>query len=141
MKPTGMVRRIDDLGRVVIPKEIRRQLGLHEGDPVEIYYNDTDVCFRKYSPLGALPQSMLLNIVNSYPRLVILDENENLLAKNSTLWTPEEDSIYQEWVEDLTKKPIAVNGDQFGWVGYSGSNEKMDVVIDYIAKLLSKEME
>ena len=125
MKATGMVRRIDDLGRVVIPKEIRRQLGLQEGDPVEIYYNDTDVCFRKYSPLGALPQSMLLNIVNSYPRLVI----------------PEEDAIYQEWVEDLTKKPIAVNGDQFGWVGYSGSNEKMDVVIDYIAKLLSKEME
>ena len=37
MKATGIIRRIDDLGRVVIPKEIRRTLGLHEGDPMEIF--------------------------------------------------------------------------------------------------------
>lgn len=48
-RKTGIVRRIDDLGRVVIPKEIRRKLNIHEGDPLEITYtNDGGVFFRKY---------------------------------------------------------------------------------------------
>lgn len=52
MKSTGIVRRIDDLGRVVIPKEIRRSLRIREGDPLEIFTDQMDgqpvVCFRKY---------------------------------------------------------------------------------------------
>lgn len=48
MKATGIVRRIDDLGRVVIPKEIRRTLAIREGDPLEIYTTDGGVLFRKY---------------------------------------------------------------------------------------------
>ncbi len=55
MKATGIVRRIDDLGRVVIPKEIRRTMRIREGDPLEIYTeNDGSVVFRKYSPIGEL---------------------------------------------------------------------------------------
>ena len=49
MKATGIVRRIDDLGRVVIPKEIRRTLAIREGDPLEIYTTDGGVLFRKYT--------------------------------------------------------------------------------------------
>ena len=53
MKATGIVRRIDDLGRVVIPKEIRRVLHIKEGDPLEIYTDkDGEVIFKKYSPMG-----------------------------------------------------------------------------------------
>lgn len=48
MKATGIVRRIDDLGRVVIPKEIRRTMAIREGDPLEIYTTDGGVLFRKY---------------------------------------------------------------------------------------------
>ena len=48
MKSTGIVRRIDDLGRVVIPKEVRRAVGVHEGDPLEIYTDGNCVCFKKY---------------------------------------------------------------------------------------------
>ena len=49
MKATGIVRRIDDLGRVVIPKEIRRTLGIREGEPLEIFLDGKDtICFRKY---------------------------------------------------------------------------------------------
>ncbi len=52
MKATGIVRRIDDLGRVVIPKEIRRTMRIREGDPLEIYTsNDGEVIFKKYSPI------------------------------------------------------------------------------------------
>ena len=53
MKATGIVRRIDDLGRVVIPKEIRRSLRIREGEPLEIFTNEEGgVVFRKYSPVG-----------------------------------------------------------------------------------------
>ena len=53
MRTTGIVRRIDDLGRVVIPKEIRRQLRIKEGDPLEIFLEGNKVCFEKYSPIDA----------------------------------------------------------------------------------------
>ena len=55
MKATGIVRRIDDLGRVVIPKEIRRTMRIHEGDPLEIFTSkDGEVIFKKYSAVGDL---------------------------------------------------------------------------------------
>jgi len=55
MKATGIVRRIDDLGRVVIPKEIRRTMRIREGDPLEIFTSsDGEVVFKKYSPIGEM---------------------------------------------------------------------------------------
>lgn len=55
VKATGIVRRIDDLGRVVIPKEIRRTLRIREGDPLEIFVDrDGEVILKKYSPIGEL---------------------------------------------------------------------------------------
>lgn len=57
MKATGIVRRIDDLGRIVIPKEIRRTLRIREGDPLEIYTDaNGEVIFKKYSPVGEMSQ-------------------------------------------------------------------------------------
>ena len=57
MKATGIVRRIDDLGRVVIPKEIRRTMRIREGDPLEIFTDrDGEVIFKKYSPIGELAE-------------------------------------------------------------------------------------
>ena len=55
MKATGIVRRIDDLGRVVIPKEIRRTMRIREGDPLEIFTDkEGELIFKKYSPIGEL---------------------------------------------------------------------------------------
>lgn len=66
MKATGIVRRIDDLGRVVIPKEIRRTLRIREGDPLEIFTEkDGEVIFKKYSPVGELS-----NFVNMYAEII-----------------------------------------------------------------------
>lgn len=57
MKATGVVRRIDDLGRVVIPKEIRRTLRIKEGDPLEIFTDrEGQVILKKYSPIGELSE-------------------------------------------------------------------------------------
>lgn len=53
MKATGIVRRIDELGRIVIPKEIRRTMRIKESDPLEIYTNrEGEIIFKKYSPIG-----------------------------------------------------------------------------------------
>lgn len=58
MKATGIVRRIDDLGRVVIPKEIRRTMRIREGDPLEIYTNsDGEVIFKKYSAISEMSEN------------------------------------------------------------------------------------
>ena len=55
MKATGIVRRIDDLGRVVIPKEIRKTLRIKEGTPMEIYTDrQGEIILKKYSPIGEL---------------------------------------------------------------------------------------
>ena len=57
MKATGVVRRIDDLGRIVIPKEIRKTLRIKEGDPLEIFTDkDGEIILKKYSPIGELSE-------------------------------------------------------------------------------------
>ena len=76
MKATGIVRRIDDLGRVVIPKEIRRTLRIREGDPLEIYTaTDGEVIFKKYSPVGELSvfaaqYADVLSRISSLPTII-----------------------------------------------------------------------
>lgn len=76
MKATGIVRRIDDLGRVVIPKEIRRTLRIREGDPLEIYTDsDGEVIFKKYSPIEemspfASQYAEVLSRIASLPTLI-----------------------------------------------------------------------
>ena len=58
MKATGIVRRMDDLGRVVVPKELRRTMKISEGTPLEIFIDkDGSIIFRKYSPVGELNES------------------------------------------------------------------------------------
>ena len=55
MRATGIVRRIDDLGRVVVPKEIRRVMRIREGDPLEIFTDkDGEIVLKKYSPIGEM---------------------------------------------------------------------------------------
>ena len=56
MKATGIVRRIDELGRVVIPKEIRRTLRIREGDPLELFTDHDELMLKKYSPIASIEQ-------------------------------------------------------------------------------------
>ena len=50
MKSTGMIRKVDDLGRVVVPKELRRTLGIENGDPLEIFIDGDQIILKKYKP-------------------------------------------------------------------------------------------
>ena len=84
MKATGIVRRVDDLGRIVIPKEIRRTLKIREGDPLEIYTEkDGGVIFRKYSPMGDL-QDFAVQICESIGdntgRIAAVADRDSIIA-------------------------------------------------------------
>ena len=84
MKATGIVRRIDDLGRVVIPKEIRRTMRIREGDPLEIYTDkEGSVIFRKYSLMGGLAEfsSQLCDTLNrTTGRPAVIADRDNCIA-------------------------------------------------------------
>lgn len=84
MKATGIVRRVDDLGRIVIPKEIRRTLRIREGDPLEIYTEkDGGVIFRKYSPMGDLQDfavQMCEAIGENTGRIAAVSDRDSIIA-------------------------------------------------------------
>jgi len=84
MKATGIVRRIDDLGRVVIPKEIRRTLRIREGDPLEIYTErDGEVIFKKYSPMGDLTElasQLCESIAKNTGHIAVVSDRDSIIA-------------------------------------------------------------
>ncbi|MFC0190377.1 stage V sporulation protein T [Fictibacillus aquaticus] len=84
MKATGIVRRIDDLGRVVIPKEIRRTLRIREGDPLEIFVDrDGEVILKKYSPineLGDFAKEYAESLAESSGHTVLIADRDTYIA-------------------------------------------------------------
>ena len=78
MKATGVVRRIDELGRIVIPKEIRRTLKIREGTPLEIYSGDNgELLLKKYSPITELAE-----IANDICKSIAVGTNKSVLISN-----------------------------------------------------------
>jgi AbrB family transcriptional regulator (stage V sporulation protein T) len=84
MKATGIVRRIDDLGRVVIPKEIRRTLRIREGDPLEIFVDrDGEVILKKYSPIGELgdfAKEYAESLYESTNHITMISDRDSIIA-------------------------------------------------------------
>lgn len=86
MKSTGIVRKIDDLGRVVIPKEIRRTLRIREGDPLEIYTDNSAVILKKYSfisDLSDFASEYVDSIAITSKLIAIVCDRENIIAVSS----------------------------------------------------------
>lgn len=91
MKATGIVRRIDDLGRVVIPKEIRRSMRMKEGDPLEIYTTrDGEIVLKKYVPMGQEDWShigvVLQNSVLQDEKFALYNRDLELKYRTSSLF-------------------------------------------------------
>ena len=86
MKATGIVRRIDDLGRVVIPKEIRRTLRIREGDPLEIFTDrEGEVILKKYSPIGELNEfatEYAESLNESINAITIITDRDNVITRH-----------------------------------------------------------
>lgn len=104
MKATGIVRRIDDLGRVVIPKEIRRTMRIREGDPLEIFTDrEGEVILKKYSPISELSQfageyaDCANNVLGD---LVLISDTDHIIAVSGG---PKKDFIEKRIGKDLEK--------------------------------------
>jgi AbrB family transcriptional regulator (stage V sporulation protein T) len=83
MKATGIVRRIDDLGRVIIPKEIRRAMRIREGDPLETFFENGGVLFKKYQPFGELldfAQDYTDSLNKTSGHICIITDRDNIIA-------------------------------------------------------------
>ena len=69
MKTTGIIRRIDELGRIVIPKEIRKNLRIKNGESLEIFVDDEDIILKRYSPVESL-DTIALKFVNTFNQVI-----------------------------------------------------------------------
>ncbi|WP_024614192.1 stage V sporulation protein T [Clostridium sp. Ade.TY] len=112
MKATGIVRRIDDLGRVVIPKEIRRTLRIREGDPLEIFTDrEGGVILKKYSPIGELTdfsKEYAESLQQSIGHIVLISDKDAFISASGV---PKKDYIDRKISNELesimeARKPV-----------------------------------
>ncbi|OQB25481.1 MAG: Stage V sporulation protein T [Firmicutes bacterium ADurb.Bin182] len=107
MKATGIVRRIDELGRVVIPKEIRRTLRIREGDPLEIFTDrEGEVILKKYSPIGELgdfAKEYAESLHNSLEHIAAICDKDVIIAVSGGAKRELMDKSIHENVERLIK--------------------------------------
>lgn len=103
MKATGIVRRIDDLGRVVIPKEIRRTMRINEGNPLEIFTDENQVIFQKYSVIenmATVVKDMLDVLYRTYKAPIIACDKEKVIVAKGI---SKEEIINRRITDDLTQ--------------------------------------
>lgn len=143
MKATGIVRRIDDLGRVIIPKDIRRSLKIREGDPLEIFIENNCVCFQKYSTLGSLAEEPLqiaikmasksgLRPIAIYDTTVKLRGMKNFTSYVPTQWEFENKPF--KYNDTYGVYPIHADGDLVGYAVCD--SQDMGIEMEMIARYL-----
>lgn len=125
MKATGIVRRIDDLGRVVIPKEIRRTMRIREGDPLEIYTDaEGGVIFKKYSPMGELAEftaqyAEVLNKAINMP--VMIADRDHIIAASGI---SKKDCLDRR----ISKEAEALMENRSAFIAHSGASGELQPV-------------
>ena len=147
MKATGIIRNIDDLGRVVIPREIRRSLKIREGDPLEILIEKNCVCFKKYSTLGSFSEDILRVAQDMAQRtfnhqIAIYDRDSKVSGPNSySSYVDEscEDNRTPFKYKGMGVYPIISDDELYGYVCCSESD--MSAEMTMIACYLSAAVE
>jgi len=135
LKATGIVRRIDDLGRVVIPKEIRRTLRIREGDPLEIFTDrEGEVILKKYSPIGELSDfadQYAESLHKTSGHITCISDRDTIIAVSGASkkeyleksLSPELEKVIEEKTTLIVKapeeKPISILADESGEKYYS----------------------
>ena len=143
MKATGIIRRIDELGRVVIPREIRRSLKIREGDPLEILIEKNCICFKKYSTLGSFSEDILRVAQDMAQRtfkhqVAIYDRDDKISGPNSYSSYADE-----SWENNRTPfkykgmgvYPIISDGELCGYICCPESDMgcEMDMIVRYLS--------
>ena len=143
MKATGIVRQIDDLGRVVIPREIRRSLKIREGDPLEILIEKNCVCFKKHSTLGSFSEDILRVAQDMAQRtfnhqIAIYDRDSKISGPNSySSYADEswEDNRTPFKYEGMGVYPIISVGELCGYIccPESDMGAEMTMIVRYLS--------
>ena len=144
MKATGIVRQIDDLGRVVIPREIRRSLKIREGDPLEIFLEKDYVCFKRYSALNSLDDKVIrialtmatnsgLRPIAIYDTVSKLCGTENFPSYVPSEWERGNEPF--EYSKTYGVYPITTDGERMGYAVCERSNMGCEMMM--IARYLS----
>lgn len=170
MKATGVVRRIDDLGRIVIPKEIRRNFKINEGDSLEIFVENNGIVLKKYSLLDDMVESafdLVEVVLKIYHKNIIITDREKVIAVSKNLskdyYDKELSSTIKEKIDNRSESlsigdtlittenssspyfliPILVNSDSLGSVILLDSNiqEEDKTLIRFITSILAKKIE
>jgi len=169
MKETGIIRRVDDLGRIVIPKELRRTLRIHEGDPMELCIHEGGVFLKKYSAMGEMKdfaQNFADSLFEETGHIALICDKDNIVAVagtskrtflNKPVWNlaslvmdgrktrissseeTQEEFDYQTQV--IT--PVICNGDVVGAIGLISKDSVGTVeqkLVQAIAGFLAKQM-
>lgn len=161
MKNTGVVRRIDDLGRIVIPKEIRKTLRIKDGESLEIFLNSDNIVLKKYSPLEGLQSFYKMYAESIYSEIgynILVVDRDRIVAVSGDFKkkyldkpiSPTIDLIIQNRIVVYSKEivkisivlgdsldasyviaPIITNGDAVGAVIIMSSEDKVD---DFVIK-------
>lgn len=101
MIATGIVRRLDDLGRVVIPVEIRRRLSLREGSPLELYLDGNSIVFKPYNPLE-IEMSKISSVLNHYLNSYAIYDHRKIRSYNPAHpYTPDEEKRFPVKLDDV----------------------------------------
>ena len=165
MKSTGITRRIDDLGRIVIPKEIRRNLKIKGNEILEIFIDDGDIILKKYSSLDDMRKILeeyanLLNDITIFNVLItdrnkvimsndskkyeylnkeVTDSIQDMIMKNKTIILKNEEIIENIKVDNIFINPIQTNGDIIGSIilfGNRAIEEKDEIAVNVVSKLI-----
>lgn len=149
MKETGIVRRIDDLGRIVIPLEIRRNLNLREGDPLEIYVeSDGSIIFKKFSTLGGIAdyaKNASKSLVICGIESAIFDNFGDYVSGSSSMKAyavelaknlGERSLWYLSNKKDVACQPILSNGDLVGYIIFEDKSNSDSLMVKSIATML-----
>lgn len=135
MKATGIIRRVDDLGRVVIPKEIRRTLGIKEGEPMEIFTEkDGQVIFKKYSPIDESAWVKAYYIA----RVTFEEENFGLYDNDETLQKGKD--IINEGCKCVSI-PLKLDGVEYGTIVGRVISSESEKKTQRVAKAIQKVWE
>lgn len=127
MKSTGVIRRVDDLGRIVIPKEIRRILRIRENDPLEFYMDDNTICLKRYQPYETETWEKANKILSPLIKnFALLDGYGDTVKCNGIKVKNLEEAQTRE---DLVVKECCQNGDKLAYLICSKSNEEIRIIL------------
>lgn len=165
MKNTGVIRKIDELGRIVVPKEIRKNLNIRNGEDVQIYVEEDKIILKKYQKMGSIKENAqkYLNLFNKINSDILITDREKIIASSLKNYLDEGiDSKVISLINDRRQEighglkinnehidkyysiaPIIVDADSVGAIILLSSkeiNEADNVVIDILISLLSVEL-